>query len=333
MQLFFSIIITIYNNTEECISRCLDSIASQSFDLDRIQIIAINDNSPRSKECENILELYKNRLHIDYIKLPEHKGTHIARKRGVESVKGEYLMFVDPNDYLEKNALTTLHYDIQTNGKADYIEFNTSQLRRGIFKLKFSFLLPKDAKTNAIDVDYNDGGHQTRVFNKCFRSTFAMPIYTEMAEEYIVFATDFYQTCVLDYFAKNRRIVQKYLYVYVVSTGVTTEQIYSKEKIKEMLLKSSNIEKHLSSFYYKHKDEDYIEKVKKHSLEMELYLMERSNLEDFIECCKEILDEETLETLLLKYLGRTTEMVRTQRKGLPAMLAKLKRYLKRRFRQ
>ena len=334
MQFFFSLIIPVYN-TEDYLPRCLNSVASQSFALGQVQVIVVDDGSPRTEDCEKIVDSYKGKLNIDYVKLPENKGLFVARKRGVEKVSGLYFLHLDPDDYLEKNALQALSADIQTNGEADYIEFNVSQLRRGRFKLKYSFLLPDDAKTNAIDIVYNDGGHQTRIFNKCFRTPFAKPIYEKMPEDYIFFAEDFYQTCTLDYFAKNRRIFQKYLYVYVLGTGITAEKTYSKDKLKKMLLSLSNIEKHLVEFYQLYEEAGCIEKAKNYSLQLYLWFLERSNTEDFLECCKEVLDEADIESLILQYLGRTTEIVRekAKRRSLSEMFAKLKRYLKRRYRK
>ncbi len=334
MKFFFSIIIPVYN-TEQYLGRCLDSVASQRFGLEKVQVIVVNDGSPDRTKCNEIITSFKKKLQIDYIKFDENMGTHVARKKGVEATIGEYLFFIDADDYLEKDALSALHQDIQKNGDADYIEFNFFQLRYGYLKIKDSFLLPRDANINVIDVKTRDGGHHWEIFNKCFKTSFAKLAYRNMSEDYIVFSEDFYQTCILDYFAKNRRILQKYLYVYVIGTGITAEQVYSKEKLKKIVLSLFNIEKHLSSFYKKEGQQQYIEILRQYTIGLYLWFMERSKLDDFIECCKEILDEPTLENLLLQYLGRTSSEVRAIKKQnkLSLMFAKLKRYLKRRFRR
>ena len=334
MRFFFSLIIPVYN-TEDYLPRCLNSVVSQSFALGQVQVIIVDAGSPRTEDCEKIVDSYKGKLNIDYVKLQENKGLFVARKRGVEKVSGLYFLHLDADDYLEKNALQALSADIQTNGEADYIEFNVSQLRRGHFKLKYSFLLPDDAKTNAIDIIYNDGGHQTRIFNKCFRSAFARSIYEELEEEYIFTSEDYYQTCILDYFAKNRRVLQKYLYVYVIGTGITGKEFYTKEIIRKLVLSAFNLERNLITFYRKHGQEQHIEQVRKYSLDLYLGTAERSKLEEFVECCKEVLDEADIESLILQYLGRTTEIVRekAKRRSLSEMFAKLKRYLKRRYRK
>ena len=334
MQLFFSIIIPVYNS-EDYLPRCLDSILKQKFCIDKVQVIVVNDGSPRTKECDEIINDYKNKLNIDYLKLGENKGLFLARKRGVEQVTSPYFLHLDSDDYLEKKALNTLYEDIQKNGDADYIEFNVMQLRRGCFKLKYSFLLPRDININVIDITYNDGGHQTRIFNKCFKSSFARSIYDEMTEDYIFFTEDFYQMCILDYFAKKRRILNKYLYVYSIGTGITQEQIYTKEKLNKIILSLFNIDKHLFAFYKKEGQEKYIELLKQNSLELYLWFLERSKREDFIESCKEILDEATLNNILMEHSKLNEIAYKNIKKPnkISAVFIKIKRHLKRRFRR
>lgn len=334
MKFFFSIIIPVYNS-EDYLRRCLDSVVKQTFDKDKVQVIVVNDGSPRTKECNEIVSSYNGKLKLNYIILKENKGLFLARKTGVEKVQGEYFLHLDSDDYLEKKALQALYEDIQKNSDVDYIEFNAMQLRRGCFKLKYTFLLPRDAQTNAIDIVYNDGGHQTRIFNKCFKTAFAKPIYHSMTEDYIFFTEDYYQTCILDHFAKKRRILPKYLYVYAIGTGITASQIYTKEKIKKIILSCVNIEKNLLDFYKKQGVEQYSERLRQHTIELYLWLIEHSKMEEFIECCKEMLDEQTLENILLRYLGRTSSAVKASQKSkkISLLLEKLKRYLKRRFRK
>ena len=51
MKFFFSIIIPVYN-TEEYLPRCLDSVVSQTFNMMEVQVIIVNDGSPRTEECD-----------------------------------------------------------------------------------------------------------------------------------------------------------------------------------------------------------------------------------------------------------------------------------------
>ena len=55
MSCFFSIIIPVYN-TEQYLPRALDSILNQDFDIDKIEVIVVNDRSPKTMQCDEIVE-------------------------------------------------------------------------------------------------------------------------------------------------------------------------------------------------------------------------------------------------------------------------------------
>ena len=93
-----SIIIPVYN-VEKYISKCLDSILNQSFE--DFEVICINDGS--TDNSLTILQEYKSKGIIVIDK--QNEGSGIARNVGVDIAKGEYLFFVDGDDWLEDNAL------------------------------------------------------------------------------------------------------------------------------------------------------------------------------------------------------------------------------------
>lgn len=113
-----SIIVPVYN-VEKYLRKCLDSLINQT--LKDIEIICINDGST-DKSLE-ILEEYKNRDSRIILLNQENSGQSVARNRGIEIAKGEYLGFVDPDDwidldYYEKlyNAASTNNTDIAVGG-------------------------------------------------------------------------------------------------------------------------------------------------------------------------------------------------------------------------
>ena len=89
-----SIIIPVYN-VEKYLPKCLDSILNQSFK--DFEIICINDGS--SDNSLKILEEYKDKRIIIINK--ENAGSGVARNAGLEIAKGEYIFFVDGDDWLE----------------------------------------------------------------------------------------------------------------------------------------------------------------------------------------------------------------------------------------
>ena len=113
-----SIIVPVYN-VEKYLRKCLDSLINQT--LKDIEIICINDGST-DKSLE-ILEEYKNRDSRIILLNQENSGQSVARNRGIEIAKGEYIGFVDPDDwidldYYEKlyNAASTNNTDIAVGG-------------------------------------------------------------------------------------------------------------------------------------------------------------------------------------------------------------------------
>ena len=109
-----SIIIPAYN-CERFIERCLDSVLSQSgAELD---VIVVNDGS--TDNTGKILEKYNNKVHI---KTTKNSGSASARTTGIKMAKGDFIMFLDSDDYLAEGAIEKL-VEIEENTDADIIKF------------------------------------------------------------------------------------------------------------------------------------------------------------------------------------------------------------------
>ena len=91
-----SVIIPVYNPPEKLLRKCLDSICSQT--LEDIEIICVDDGS--ADKSFEILDEYKNKDSRFIVIRQENKGQGAARQRGLETAAGEYLSFVDADDYL-----------------------------------------------------------------------------------------------------------------------------------------------------------------------------------------------------------------------------------------
>ena len=105
-----SIIVPVYN-VEKYLKKCLDSLINQT--LKDIEIICINDGST-DKSLE-ILEAYKNRDSRIILLNQENSGQSVARNRGIEIAKGEYLGFVDPDDWIDLDFFEKLYYSATSN--------------------------------------------------------------------------------------------------------------------------------------------------------------------------------------------------------------------------
>lgn len=100
-----SIVIPIYN-VEAYLERCLRSILKQDIPIFDYEVICINDGSPdRSKEIVVALqEEFDNIVLINQV----NQGVSIARNNGINIAKGKYLLFVDPDDYVEQNSFSRI---------------------------------------------------------------------------------------------------------------------------------------------------------------------------------------------------------------------------------
>lgn len=99
-----SVVIPQYN-VESYISRCLDSVLSQSYN--DIEIIVVDDCS--TDGSVDVVKQYRER-HPD-IRLIRHDrnlGPMMARRDGYEAATGDFIMFVDPDDTLPLDAICNL---------------------------------------------------------------------------------------------------------------------------------------------------------------------------------------------------------------------------------
>lgn len=99
-----SVIVPVYN-VEKYLRRCLDSLLDQSFS--DFEIICVNDCSPDGSA--DILNDYatKHPEHIKVLTNEKNLGLGLTREHALEHVQGEYVMFVDSDDYVKPDYIET----------------------------------------------------------------------------------------------------------------------------------------------------------------------------------------------------------------------------------
>lgn len=118
MNIKVSVIIPVYN-AERYLIPCLDSLACQT--LQECEFIFINDGS-RDQSGEIIEKYSKNDSRIKLIH-QENKGVSMARNAGLQEAVGEFVGFVDADDYIEKDMFTNL-YNTALEGDYDVVISN-----------------------------------------------------------------------------------------------------------------------------------------------------------------------------------------------------------------
>ncbi len=102
-----TVIVPVYN-AEKYICECIESILNQTFG--DLELILVDDGSPDN--CGKICDEYAekdNRVRVFHQK---NRGVSVARNLGIDNAQGEYITFVDSDDYILPYALELLYHDI-----------------------------------------------------------------------------------------------------------------------------------------------------------------------------------------------------------------------------
>lgn len=116
-----SIIVPVYN-TEKYIEKCLNSLVNQT--LEDVEIILVNDGSTDgAKEIiNNFCKIFPNKI-LCFDK--ENGGLSDARNFGIQKASGEYIGFVDSDDYIEENMYEEM-YNMAKQENSDIVECDFS---------------------------------------------------------------------------------------------------------------------------------------------------------------------------------------------------------------
>lgn len=117
--MMFSVIIPVYN-AEKTLKRCVDSLLVQNYQ--HAEIILVNDGSSDNSKaiCEEYAEKFDNVKLISQ----ENAGVSAARNAGLDAASGEYVLFVDSDDYVMPELFSGIDQILKTN-HADLIQFSS----------------------------------------------------------------------------------------------------------------------------------------------------------------------------------------------------------------
>lgn len=211
-----SIIIPVYN-AEVFLRKCMDSVVNQTYN--NLEIICINDGSNDSSK--EILEEYAEIDSRILLLNKKNNGVSSARNDGLEICSGDYIMFLDADDYLEKDAVMFCMNLLKRND-IDIIRMN--------FKKKYKKITLKNKKYFKNDVllfyPYMDIVEQI-YHNDNFCSACLTLIKSQIAKSHS-FSEDisigedflFFTECMKD--SKKMMISNSYKYNYVLNMNSAT---------------------------------------------------------------------------------------------------------------
>lgn len=217
-----SIIVPVYNS-EKYLDKCLDTLCNQT--LKKIEIIMVNDGS--TDNSENII---KDRVKKDSrIKLYNKKngGQASARNLGLTKATGEYIAFIDSDDYIEFDFCEKL-YNVAKKNNSDIVCFDYFITKDD--KDEYNKIL-NDKKTGSIslqDYIFSGAGPCNKIYRNIFlkKSNFKFP-------EGIIYE-DFASVPALAKYKPNVFYLNEALFHYVQTSSSTMRNEVYKEKYEDL---------------------------------------------------------------------------------------------------
>ena len=176
-----SVIVPVYN-VEKYLKQCLDSIVNQTYK--NLEIIIVNDGTK-----DNSMKLVEEYLQDKRIKVINKKngGLGSARNRGIEEATGDYISFVDSDDYIDLNMYEKL---INVIRGEEIIIFNHSRfddITGEIVKKNYT----KESKMKKLEkrINYLYSNIENSCWNKIYKADFIKKnkFYIKTAENKIIF--------------------------------------------------------------------------------------------------------------------------------------------------
>ena len=134
--MFFSIIIPVYN-VGKYIDKCLESIVNQDFDS--FEVIVVDDGSTDGSGAR--CDFYGEKYSFVKVIHQDNAGASAARNAGMDMATGEWIVFVDSDDWIEQSMLRTL-YEYMKDEDADLYSYNAYKTdEQGNVKEKLLFSL------------------------------------------------------------------------------------------------------------------------------------------------------------------------------------------------
>lgn len=194
-------------NVEQYLRECLDSVISQT--LQDIEIICVDDCSNDASVA--ILEEYRQKdARIKIELLSSRSSAFIARKRGVLQAKGEYIWFLDADDYIEPIACERLYKKIKETS-VEILHFSSKVENCGNatserIRMNEKLLKPQEGKlvgSRVFESCFIEQTYGFTLWNKIFSAELCKKAFSKLEDAYLPKAQDLYAYFVISYFATS----------------------------------------------------------------------------------------------------------------------------------
>lgn len=235
----FSFIVPVFNG-EATLRRCLSSILNQQYS--NIEIIIIDDGSTDGS-VELIKNYKKNDSRVKLIQNKENKGPLTSRIQGMKNASGEYILFVDSDDYISETMCDVL-FKIIDHAKMDVIEFRYMIEPSGRIidnPISFHDMVPYVLERKCPHT----------MWNKCYSKELVERFLKNAESYYCLMAEDVYFTLLFLKLANSYKKVKDVLYHYVTVDGITSSKKLCLVDVKKMAESLKNRDVALHSFFRK----------------------------------------------------------------------------------
>ena len=231
-----SVVIPVYN-IERYLEECLDSVIGQT--LESIEIIVINDGS--TDNSLKIIEKYQKKDSRIILVTQENKGVSEARNKGIELASGEYVTFIDGDDFVDLKMYEELY---KNSENADIVFSNMNIYNDKTKKSKhLDFKLPFEKEEYGIFYfKYSFIGVYNKIYKRSFLLKNNLFFEKDLRYEDILFTL---KACL---YAKKYKFVKKNHYFYrvgrngsITTTDDETLKIREFKKIIKLIEKEENI--------------------------------------------------------------------------------------------
>ena len=219
-----SIVVPVYN-VADYLEECIDSLRNQR--KGNIEIIFIDDCS--TDESLQMLEKASSEdCRIRVIKNNENRGRLYARKCGVMAAEGDYIMFLDGDDFYSEEACEIAYAAIVKYG-TDILQFGMNIINAGNapqFELDsfVRFAVPYEGEMirgNVLEACFRDEKYNYNLVNKIYKASLCKKAFEVMDDSYYCMAEDMLAYFVLAYFADTYMGISNKLYNYNFAIGVS----------------------------------------------------------------------------------------------------------------
>ena len=272
MKPFFSILIPVFNQVG-LMDGCIASLTAQTFG--EFEVILVDDGSTDAS-YDMCMEFCKKDDRFRILRHPKNASLLAARLTGMKDAKGDYTLFVDSDDYLEKDSLELLHRSL-TENPVDILRFGYVKEFMDTVKTGFG-LKPQNEDVLPLHTDNPLRAILTdemvpNVWKNCYSAAVIKKAAERVEPFYCNMGEDVFWSTVLFSCAGSDGTLDKCLYHYIIGSGMSTTS--TNQTVEKLQTHVNNIKfciDHLREYVRKYAPE-YLDLMEEKFITMNCFIL------------------------------------------------------------